>query len=216
MREVHVAGARVMAHTTGPIANQLVRLGVDSIEHGPRLDPETVRLMADYGTAWTPTVWTMLQNIGPALTLPDPIGGYVHGIVYAMQETLALAADLGVPILAGSDEAPHGSLYHELVALHDFGFSTQQTLVAATSTARRLGKETILKIAGKNVGNSNSNRIGAPHTQRAGNGVRLKIKFFGGSKDKPPRMFTDFGTARKSSAHRAWVNTGASSHITNG
>jgi imidazolonepropionase-like amidohydrolase len=137
VREVHAAGARVMAHTTGPIANELVRLGVDSIEHGPRLDAETVRLMADCGASWTPTVWTMMKNVGPALTLPEPVGSYLRGIIEGMQETLALAADLGVSLMAGSDEAPHGSLHRELQALHDFGLSPQQTLATATSTARR-------------------------------------------------------------------------------
>lgn len=134
--QVHAAGARVMAHATGPIANELVRLGVDSIEHGSRLTPETVRRMADRGTAWTPTVWTMMKYVGPALMLPEPLGDYLRGFLEALPTTLALAAELGVPLLAGSDEAPHGSLHRELQALHDFGLSAPQILASATSTAR--------------------------------------------------------------------------------
>lgn len=137
VRQVHAAGARVMAHTSGPIANELVHLGVDSIEHGARLTAATVRRMADSGTAWTPTVWTMMKNVGPALTLPEPSSGDLRGFLEALPATLALAADLGVPLLAGSDEAPHGSLHRELQALHDFGLSAPQILAAATSTARR-------------------------------------------------------------------------------
>ena len=137
VRHVHAAGARVMAYTTGPIANELVRLGVDSIEHGARLTATTVRQMADQGTAWTPTVWTMMKNVGPALTLPEPISGDLRAILEALPATLALAAELGVTLLAGSDEAPHGSLPRELQALHDFGLSAPQILASATSTARR-------------------------------------------------------------------------------
>ncbi len=136
VRHVHAAGARVMAHATGPIANELVRLGVDSIQHGARLTAETVRRMADNGTAWTPTVWTMMKNVGPALTLPEAISGDLRGCLEALPATLALAAELGVTLLAGSDEAPPGSLHRELQALHDFGLSAPQILASATSTAR--------------------------------------------------------------------------------
>jgi imidazolonepropionase-like amidohydrolase len=134
--EVHAAGARVIVHTTGPIANELVRIGVDSIEHGPGLTAESIRRMADQGTAWTPTVWTMMKNIGPALAVPG-IGDYILGKVQQMQANLMLAAELGVPLLFGTDEAPHGSPYFEASVLREFGLSAEQVLQAASVTARR-------------------------------------------------------------------------------
>src|SRR5690349_8356511 len=53
---VHAAGGRVAAHVTTDAVAHLVRAGVDSVEHGTALDESTLRLMAQAGTAWTPTL----------------------------------------------------------------------------------------------------------------------------------------------------------------
>ena len=52
----HAAGARVAAHSVSPFVADLVRLGVDSIEHGIFLDEPTLASMAARGVAWTPTL----------------------------------------------------------------------------------------------------------------------------------------------------------------
>lgn len=134
-QEIHAAGARLLVHTTGPTANDLVRIGVDSIEHGPSLSAESVRIMADQGIAWAPTVWTMMKNVERALSIPG-VGDYISGKLEQMRASLALAADLGVPLLLGTDEAPHGSPHLEALAMHEFGLSEAQVLAAASSAAR--------------------------------------------------------------------------------
>jgi len=48
----HGAGARVAAHVTTTLVADLVPLGIDSVEHGPGLDRDTVEEMARRGTAW--------------------------------------------------------------------------------------------------------------------------------------------------------------------
>src|SRR5258708_20778434 len=61
---VHAAGGRVAAHVTSDVVSQLVRAGVDSIEHGTALDESALRLMAQTGTACIPTLC-------PVLNVPD-------------------------------------------------------------------------------------------------------------------------------------------------
>jgi imidazolonepropionase-like amidohydrolase len=52
-----------------------------------------------------------------------------------MRETIPVAADLGVVVLAGTDMAvPHGQVAQEAVRLRDFGLSDKEA-TQATSTA---------------------------------------------------------------------------------
>jgi imidazolonepropionase-like amidohydrolase len=120
---VHGAGARVMAHVSGPVVGELVRVGVDSIEHGPMVDAALAEDMADRGTIWTPTVATIVTHVGP---LP------------VWRETVGLAVRLGVPVLAGSDELPAGALWREVVALHEHaGLEPEAALATATDVPRQ-------------------------------------------------------------------------------
>ena len=120
---VHGAGARLMAHVSGPLVGTLVDLGVDSIEHGPMADEAVLRAMAERGTLWTPTVATIASYVGP---LPQ------------WRETIPRAVELGVPVLAGSDELGAGELWREVVALHEHGGLTpEQAFATATDVPRR-------------------------------------------------------------------------------
>jgi imidazolonepropionase-like amidohydrolase len=120
---VHGAGARLMAHVSGPLVGTLVGLGVDSIEHGPLADEAVLRAMAERGTLWTPTVATIASYVGP---LPQ------------WRETIPRAVALGVPVLAGSDELGAGELWREVAALHEHGGLTpEQAFAAATDVPRR-------------------------------------------------------------------------------
>ena len=75
---------------------------MDSIEHGPLVDGALLEEMAARGTLWVPTVATITAYVG---VLPQ------------WRESLPLAAELGVRVLAGSDELPAGSLHREVEAL---------------------------------------------------------------------------------------------------
>jgi imidazolonepropionase-like amidohydrolase len=57
---VHAAGGRVAAHVTTDFVAELVRAGVDSIEHGTAIDEPALRSMARTGAAWTPTLCAVL------------------------------------------------------------------------------------------------------------------------------------------------------------
>lgn len=118
---VHAEGARVMTHVSGPIVADLVRAGVDSIEHGPLVDGPVLEEMAACGTLWVPTVATIAAHVG---------------LLAQWRESLPLAAELGVRVLAGSDELPAGSLHREVEALVACGLPPAAALDAATATAR--------------------------------------------------------------------------------
>ncbi|MFN8459632.1 MAG: amidohydrolase family protein [Anaerolineae bacterium] len=133
---VHAAGARVAAHVSGPFVAQVVRAGIDSIEHGPMLTAELLTEMADRGQAWTPTLYTVAGATEQMAHLQGLVGVVARQILARLQEAIPLAVQLGVPILAGTDEAPHGGLARELAQLHRFGLPASQALAAASTTAR--------------------------------------------------------------------------------
>lgn len=127
---VHAEGGRVATHVAGSIVHEVVGTAADSIEHGIWATEEAVREMAHRGTAWTPALTTVLGRDG----LPAehrPAAGEL------LRRTLPLAAQLGVTLLAGTDEQPHGSLALEVAALAEHGVPAADALAAATTGARR-------------------------------------------------------------------------------
>lgn len=136
VKAVHAAGARVMAHVSGPILADLIAAGVDSIEHGTAMTPELVRHLADTGASWTPTFSTMTHHLDPMAQRADAIGEIVRRFYQQWQESLTLADKLGVPVLAGTDEMGHGALSQEIAQLQRFGLSADAALAAATTTPR--------------------------------------------------------------------------------
>ena len=134
----HAGGARVAAHVSSPFVADLIDAGVDSIEHGPLMTPALVDAMAERGTAWVPTLSTVVAKHLDPLTGPgSPIAGYLTGAVYPnLAASLARAVARGVPILTGSDERPEGSVALEMAQLRRFGLSGDQALAAATTWAR--------------------------------------------------------------------------------
>ena len=133
---VHAAGARVAAHVSGPFVAEVVRAGVDSIEHGPLIDQELLEQLARRGGAWTPTLWTVVGTIEPIAASQLPIAGFVREVLVHLHELIPLAVQLGVTVLAGSDEAPHGTLTREVARLHEFGLSARAAIAAASITPR--------------------------------------------------------------------------------
>lgn len=129
---VHAAGGRVAAHVVTPLVAELVRIGIDSVEHGTALDEPTLEVMAERGTAWTPTLC--------AVTAPPPTDGPPGAAarrderIERLRASLPHAARLGVPLLTGSDVV--GTVAAEVAALAEFGIAPADAIAAATTTAR--------------------------------------------------------------------------------
>ena len=126
----HDAGARIAAHVTTELAADLVRIGVDSIEHGTEADKDTIDEMARRGSAWTPTLCA-------TLSLPDDPPEDRRSLVVERRERfrqlLPTAVRAGVPVLTGSDVV--GSVPREIAMLVDCGLEPIDALRAATTTA---------------------------------------------------------------------------------
>jgi imidazolonepropionase-like amidohydrolase len=129
---VHAEGGRLAVHVMGRIVREVVAAGADSIEHGNWADADTVRDMAARGTAWCPTLTTVLGHIEPIADRVPP----ARALLDRQRDMLPLAAELGVPLLAGTDEEPHGSVAAEVAAMARYGVPAEAALVAATTGAR--------------------------------------------------------------------------------
>ncbi len=130
---VHQAGGRVAAHSTTALASQLVAIGVDSIEHGPRLDEAAIADMASRGTAWTPTLCASLGQLDNP-DLPPESRRKLEEARERLTELLPLAVRLGVPVLAGTDVV--GSIPREVALLVQIGLEPAEALAAASTWPR--------------------------------------------------------------------------------
>ncbi len=142
----HDLGLRTFAHCSGTEGIDVaVRAGVDSIEHGFFITEAILRRMAGQGTAWVPTFSPVdFQWRRPELAgWSPPTVAKLRAILDSHREHVALAAHLGVNLVAGSDAGSpgveHGAgLIAELNHFLDCGLTMEQTLRAASSLPRRL------------------------------------------------------------------------------
>lgn len=137
----HWAGKRVAVHAGNPTSiAAAVRAGVDSVEHGYRIDDATAHLMAERGTYLVPT---LIVTQDPEYTQDENRPVWWRGkIKRAAEEHLASfqrAMNAGVKIVLGSD-APGIARYaiRELETLVEAGMSPVDAIRAATSTAAEL------------------------------------------------------------------------------
>lgn len=146
VRTARELGRRTFAHCSGLDGLKVaVEAGIDSIEHGFFMERDVLRAMADNGIAWVPTfspVYFQYERPELAGWNSETVAG-LWGILERHFEHIALAAELGVPIVAGSDAGsygvPHGrGLIDELRFLRQAGLSIEAVLAAATSVPRQL------------------------------------------------------------------------------
>ncbi|MCC7257879.1 MAG: amidohydrolase family protein [Gammaproteobacteria bacterium] len=141
----HGQGRPVFAHCSGAEGIELaIAAGVDSIEHGYFMTAEALRAMAGEGIAWVPTVapvhfqWKHPQYAGwPAATVAN-----LGRIVGDHLDRIALADQLGVRLIAGSDAGSPGvghgrGLLQELSLFGAAGLPMDRVLASATATPRQ-------------------------------------------------------------------------------
>lgn len=135
---VQRAGARVAVHAIAHAGIALgVEAGVDSIEHAWTLDDDLLDGMAAKGIAWTPTAAISLGWPRQAeATGEAEMVGWLSEWAERFRALLPRARALGVPILAGTDLLPPGSVAYEVAALHELGLSPADALAAASTAAR--------------------------------------------------------------------------------
>lgn len=136
--EAHRRGRKVAAHALGTDGiRNAVCAGIDTIEHGVFLTEDIISMMQAQGTVLCPTL-AVYRKMADGMAPPYAIAK-AKEVVAAHQQSVAMAIDAGVPVIAGTDAGapgmPHPSLVDELTSLLDAGLPPQQVLQAATSGA---------------------------------------------------------------------------------
>src|SRR3989454_5802117 len=134
--ESHRLRRKVAVHCHGDqAAREAIEAGVDSIEHGSFMKPETLTRMKNKGTFLTPTLmateWIMskLDNYPPALQAKAKAAGA------ARSDMFRSAVKMGVKISFGTDAAvfPHGQNAKEFKLMVELGMPPIEALKSATS-----------------------------------------------------------------------------------
>jgi len=144
VEEAHKAGRRVAAHATSieGIRNA-VTAGVDSIEHGNRVDRATLELMKEKGVWLVPTFARYLSGITKALAeIKDAeTHSRISERLLFRQKMMQAARELGVKVAVGydaGDTEDQGANVREVVALTTAGFTNLESIHAATVAGAEL------------------------------------------------------------------------------
>ncbi|PHR28841.1 MAG: hypothetical protein COA36_05970 [Desulfotalea sp.] len=138
-------GHKVMVHANGkePV-RRAVAAGCHSIEHGYFMGEENLQLMAQKGTCWVPTVFTMKAfglNIESTRTQSD--AKVMQKTVEHQMQQLTLARQLGVNVALGTDAGSlgvlHGeSMVEEMKLFKKVGYTLAETVHCATVAGAEL------------------------------------------------------------------------------
>ena len=139
----HAAGVRAAVHTFSEQGvAQMVRAGVDSVEHGTGLSEDLIDEMARRGTALVPTMINIRTFGGIADRARAKFPGYADHML-ALRDgfpaVVAAAHEAGVPIYVGTDAGGsirHGLAAEEMLLLHEAGIPAADVLAAASWRAR--------------------------------------------------------------------------------
>ena len=139
--ETHRLRKKLAVHCHGDQAGRdAVNAGVDSIEHGSFLKPETLTLMKQKGTFLVPTLMAT-EYITPRLkAYPEAIQAKARAAGEARSEMFRNALKTGVKIAFGTDAAvfPHGENAKEFGLMTGLGMPAIDALRSATSLAADL------------------------------------------------------------------------------
>lgn len=141
VEESHHWGRKVAAHCHGDAAAKMaVIAGVDSIEHGSFIKPDTLAMMHDKGIYLVPTLLAGAW-IGEKINkFPPVIADKARAALAARSDMFRNAQKAGVKIAFGTDSAvsPHGLNAREFALMTELGFSPAAALRSATSVASSL------------------------------------------------------------------------------
>ena len=135
--ETHRLRKKVAVHCHGDqAAKDAIEAGVDSIEHGSFLKPETLQLMKTKGTWLVPTLMATEWILGKLDSYPPALQAKAKAAGAARTEMFRNAVKLGVKIGFGTDAAvyPHGQNAKEFKLMTDLGMPPLDALRAATSS----------------------------------------------------------------------------------
>src|SRR5438876_10385318 len=139
--ESHRLRKKVAVHCHGDqAAREAIEAGVDSIEHGSFMKPETLTMMKKKGTFLTPTLMATEWIMGKINNYPPVLQAKAKAAAAARSDMFRNAVKMGVRISFGTDAAvyPHGQNAKEFKLMVDLGMSLIEALRSATATTAEL------------------------------------------------------------------------------
>lgn len=110
---VHIAheeGFAVMAHVNGEAAVcEALEAGIDSVEHGFLQTERSLKLLAETGAVWVPTLSPVMNQLGDG-RFPDEV---LQAYGERQMRNIRRAVELGVKLAAGSDAGAYRVLHAE-------------------------------------------------------------------------------------------------------
>lgn len=139
--ESHRLRKKVAVHCHGDeAAREAIEAGVDSIEHGSFMKPETLALMKKKGTFLTPTLMATEWIMGKLDNYPPALQAKAKAAAAARSEMFRNAVKMGVKISFGTDAAvyPHGQNAKEFKLMVELGMTPIDALKSATANDAEL------------------------------------------------------------------------------
>jgi imidazolonepropionase-like amidohydrolase len=134
--ESHRLRKKVAVHCHGDqAAREAIEAGVDSIEHGSFMKPETLARMKTKGIFLTPTLMATEWIMGKLENYPPALQAKAKAAAAARSEMFRNAVKMGVKISFGTDAAvfPHGQNAKEFKLMVDLGMPPIDALKSATA-----------------------------------------------------------------------------------
>jgi imidazolonepropionase-like amidohydrolase len=139
--ESHRLRKKVAVHCHGDqAAHEAIEAGVDSIEHGSFMKPETLTLLKNKGTFLTPTLMATEWIMSKLDLFPPALQAKAKQAAAARSEMFRNAVKIGVKVSFGTDAAvfPHGQNAKEFALMTGLGMAPIEALKAATSNDAEL------------------------------------------------------------------------------
>jgi imidazolonepropionase-like amidohydrolase len=134
--ESHRLRKKVAVHCHGDTAaRDAINAGVDSIEHGSFMKPDTLRLLKSKGTYLTPTLMAVEFIMGKIDSYPPAVQAKARAAAAARSDMFRNAVKMACKISFGTDAAvfPHGQNAKEFKLMVDLGMPPIEALKSATS-----------------------------------------------------------------------------------
>ncbi|MBV8515973.1 MAG: amidohydrolase family protein [Acidobacteria bacterium] len=142
VEEAHAWKRKVAAHCHGDAAAKTaITAGVDSIEHGTFLQPDTLAMMRDKGTYLVPTLLAAETLKTKLDGLPPAVANKARAAIAARDTMFRNALKSGVKIAFGTDSAVsrHGVNAREFALMTSLGMSPAAALRTIGTSAALLG-----------------------------------------------------------------------------
>lgn len=143
VEEAHAWKKKAAAHCHGDAAAKIaIAAGVDSIEHGSFLQPDTLAEMKRRGVVFVPTLMAVedVERRAKENKLPPAVAEKALAAAGSLYRTFQTAVKLGVTIGMGTDSgvSHHGFNAHEITLMVKNGLPPAQALQAATVVDAKL------------------------------------------------------------------------------